>query len=243
MSLLTIIQGVALRCNYAQPSSAFGSVDPVIQQMIACAQDTGDEMVERVDWQALKISTPVTFTGNGTQTLFPLPTGFMTNINKLSPDCFVSSAYPTLRMVGPVMEDDLLRMKALPMSLYPSVWRVVDNNIEFFPALQSGEVVSYVYQQGQWITNSVGVPYSPPLWAADTDLVVFSERLVRLGTIYKWKMLKGLDYAEDMRAFENSLDRLSAQEATGRIIDMSESVVLWDDTWPGTITDNTDQNY
>ena len=243
MSLLTIIQGVALRCNYTVPNAVFSSSDPVIQQMIACAQDTGDEMVERVDWQALKIASPVTFTGDGSTTLFSLPAGFSVGVNKLSPDCFVSSAYPTLRMVGPVLEDDLLRMKALPMSLYPSVWRVVGSQIEFFPALQAGEVVSFVYQKGQWVTNSVGVPYSPPAFAADTDLVVFSERVVRLGAIAKGKQLKGLAYAEEMSAYEMSLDRVSAQEDTGRIIDMSRSVVTWDDTWPGTITDDTDPLY
>jgi hypothetical protein len=243
MSLLTIVQGVALRCNYPQPSAAFSSIDPIIQQMIACVQDTGDEMVERVDWQALKIASPVTFTGDGASTLFALPAGFSMGINKLSPDCFVSSAYPTLRMVGPVMEDDLLRMKALPMSLYPSVWRVVGSHVEFFPALQATEIVSFVYQLGQWITNAAGTPYSPPAIAADTDLFVFSERVIRLGAIAKWKRLKGLDYAEEFRAFEASLDRVSAQEDTGRIIDMSNSVVMWDDTWPAPITDDTDQNY
>ena len=243
MPLLSIVQGVALRCNYAVPSAAFSSSDTVIQQMIACVQDTGDEMVERVDWQALKIQTPVTFTGDGVTAAFALPTGFSTGVNKLAPACFTSNKYPTLTMIGPVAEDDLLRMKALPFSVYPSAWRVVDNQIEFYPVLTAGEVVSYIYQQGQWITNAAGAAYNPPAFAADTDLVVFSERVVRLGAVAKWKRLKGLDYAQEFADFEKSLDRVSSQEATGRVIQMSESIIDWSETFNGTLTDNTDPAY
>lgn len=244
MSLLTIVQGASLRCNYGVPAYAIGTSDANVQLFIACVQDTGDEMVERADWQSLKISTPVTFTGNGVQTLFPLPAGFSTGISRLSPTAtFVSSAYPTLNMVGPIGEDDLLRMKALPLALYPSVWREVDSYIEFFPALALNEVVSYVYAQGQWITNAGGVAYPVPLFAADSDLVLLSERILRLGTIAKWKQAKGFDYGEHFNTYEAALDRVSAQEMTGRVINMARSDVLWDETWPGQITDNTDQSY
>ena len=244
MSLLTIVQGASRRCNYGQPAYAFGTSDANIQLFIDCVQDTGDEMVERADWQALKISTPVTFTGNGVQTLFPLPAGFASGINRLSPSTtFVSSAYPTLNMVGPVGEDDLIRMKALPLALYPSVWRVVDSHIEFFPAPASGEIISYVYGQGQWITNSAGIVYSVPAFTADSDLVLLSERVLRLGTIAKWKQAKGFDYGEAFSTYEASLDRVSSQETTGRVINMAQTDVLWDETWPGQITDNTDQSY
>ena len=154
MSLLSIIQGVALRCNYASPSTAFASTDPAIQLMVACAQDAGDDAVERVDWASLKLQSPVTFTGDGTTPAFALPTGFQ----RLSPsDTFISSLYPTLHMPGPVNEDDLLAMKSLPVMAQPSVWRQVMYNgavaIEFYPVLSVGETASYVYAQGSWIVG------------------------------------------------------------------------------------------
>lgn len=240
MSLLTIVQGAALRCNYATPSTVIGNTDANILLFAACAQDIGDEMTERVNWQDQKISTPATFTGDGTTTLFALPSNFQA----LSPsDTFVSSLYPTLRMFGPVNEDDLLRMKALPVVLTPSYWRQVDNKIEFFPALAAGEIVSYVYAGDSWINTSGGSPVIPAIWAADTNVAILSERTIMLGTVWKWKRTKGFDYAEEFATYERSLEAQAGQESTQRIIPTSNLIVEWETTFPGTITDNTDKVY
>ena len=242
MSLLSIIQGVALRCNYGStPMSAFANADPAIQLMVACAQDAGDEAMERVEWENLKIQSPVTFTGDGVTAAFALPTGWET----FGPSTtFISSAYPTLHMPGPVNEEDLLVMKLLPVTALPSVWRMVGGMVEFFPVLQLNEVASYVYAKNTWITNSLGTPYSPPAWAADTDLSLIPDRVIRLGAVSKWKQAKGLEYAEFMSDFEGALDRLGGRESTGRVIPMSSRMTFDSDTWfPGTITDLTDQAY
>jgi len=242
MSLLTIIQGVALRCNYGSvPSTAFANTDPAIQLMVACAQDAGDEAVERVNWEKLKTQVPLTFTGDGVTAAWPLPFGFQ----NLGPSTtFISSAYPTLHMPGPVNEEDLLVMKLLPVTAQPSVWRMVGGKIEFFPVLQPSEVASYVPTTGSWITGAAGNPYSPVAWQADTDLSVIPERIIRLGAIWRWKMAKGLDYAEFMSDFEAALDRISGEESTGRVIPMSTRMTFDSDTWfPGTVTDLTDQAY
>lgn len=239
MSLLAIVQGVALRCNYASPNVAISSTDAEIQRMVAFVQDTGEEMAERADWQALKFTTPVYFTGDGSTTFFSLPAGFQ----RLSPsDTFSSSLYPTIPLPGPVNEDDLLKLKALPMATYPSVWREAAGGIEFYPALAAGELVSYVYASGQWITNSAGQAYPTPVFRADSDLSLLPEKLLRMGAIWRWKRAKGLDYTEEFRSYEASLDRTSAQESTVRTIGTTTRVMTWDDTWPGTITDSTDPN-
>lgn len=250
-SLLSIVQGACLRCNYPQPASAFSSADPNIQLMVACVQDAGDDAMERADWSSLKMQSPMTFTGDGVTAMWPLPVGFQ----RLSPsDTFVSSIYPTLRLPGPVNEDDLLRMKALPMSIATHVWRQVGNaginsttgdnqqNIEFYPVLVLGEVVSYVYAQKVWITNSTGAQYNSNSFQADTDLTLLPGRLIRLGAIWRWKRRKNFDYSEEMSDYEGALDRLSGGEDTGRVIDMSDSLGPID-TWPGTIIDNTNDVY
>ena len=240
MSLLSIVQGVALRCNYQTPSVAFSSADSNIQLMVACVQDIGDELIERWSWQGLKIRTPVTFTGDGTTTAFSMPA----NVENFGPaSTFVSSAYPTLTMPGPVNEEDLLRIKALPMFVQPACWRQVDNFIEFFPAPGVGEIISYVYTQNSWVMNNLGVPYGTPVFQADSDTVVLSERLLRLGAIQMWKRRKGYDYGEEMEDYERALDRIAGQENTTRVIRMSQIMPLPENLFAGTITDATDPSY
>ncbi len=243
MSLLSIIQGVARRVNYPQPTAAIGNADPNVALMIDCTQDTGDELVERWGWQEMKLQTAATFTGDGTTPTFPLPA----NLETLQPDAiFVSSMYPTYRMVGPVNEDALLRQKLIPGAIYPSIWRIVGNAVEFWPVLQPGEVVSYIYQGSLWIKS--GSPaVSVATFAADTDTVTISERLIRLGARWRWRQAKGLAYAEEMKDYELAFDRIAGQQTTERNIKMSRDFIgTFDDDGPayivGTIQDFGDFN-
>jgi hypothetical protein len=249
VSLITIIQGAARRVNYPQPTVAIGTTDPNIALLIDCAQDAGDDAVERVNWQSLKLQTPASFLGDGVTAAFPLPVGFQA----LSPsDVFVSNLYPTWKLPGPVAEGDLIRLKALPMAIPVHVWRQVGASvagsgmivpmIEFFPVLGVGETVTYVYAAKGWITNFMGVQYAPPVWQADSDLSLIAERLIRLGAVWRWKRRKGFDYSEEMNDYEGALDRLGGQEDTAPVISMSDDIGPID-TWPGIITDNSDHTY
>ena len=227
MSLISIIQGAARRVNYPQPASAIGTTDPNIALLIDCAQDAGDDAVERVNWQSLKLVNPAQFVGDGTTAAFALPVGFQA----LSPsDVFVSNLYPTWKLPGPVAEGDLLRLKALPMAIPVHVWRQVGNTvagsgivvpmIEFFPPLGAGEIVTFVYAKGLWIANSMGGLYAPAAWQADSDISLIPERLIRLGARWRWKRSKGFDYSEEMNDYEGALDRLGGQEDTAPVIGM-----------------------
>ena len=215
MSLIALVQGAARRVGITPPAVAIGSTDPMIQIMVDFLQDAGDEAVERVDWQALKFITPITFTGDG-----------------------VSSVYPTMKMVGPVDEGALLRLKATPMATYPSVWREAQGKIEFYPVLGAGEVVTYVYASGLWVTDQYGAQYSTPAWVADTDLAMVPDRVLRLGAIWRWRKKHGFDYGQDFDDYEAALDRIGGQETTGTIVSMSNALPEHD-TWPGIITDLT----
>lgn len=229
MPLLSIVQASALRVGLTQPASAISSPDPTVQQLVACAQDAGDEYSERWTWLNEKKGS--TITGDGVTTLFTLPTNFGT----LSPSItFVSSIYPTLTLPGPVNEDDLLRMKQLPVVVQPSCWRRIGAQIEFFPALANGEIVTYVYKSKYWIFDSTGVT-PRTTWLADTDISIIPDRLIMLGSIWMWKRGKGLDYAEEFATAERAFDRNAGQENQGREISTARHYQTSDDYWPGTI--------
>jgi hypothetical protein len=249
VALIDIVQGAARRVNIQQPPIAIGTSDANVALLIDCAQDAGDDAVERVNWAALKLIPPATFTGDGVTAAFPLPIGFQA----LSPsDTFVSNLYPTWSLPGPVSEGAMVRLKALPMAIPTHTWRQVGGTvvgsgmimpmIEFFPVLGVGEIVSFVYAQGNWITDLTGAQYATPIWQADSDISLIPERLIRLGAIWRWKRRRGFDYAEEMNDYEGALDRLGGQEDTAPVISMSDDIGPID-TWPGVIIDNSDTTY
>ena len=120
MSLLTIVQGAAVRCNLAQPNAAFSSTDPQIQQIIAFAQDTGRELMERGGWRNLKFETSIV--GDGSTTLFSLPSDFkrLCPSDKPQQSPFVSMQRPSIPIRGPVNDEWLNAAKALVEQL--CVW-------------------------------------------------------------------------------------------------------------------------
>lgn len=240
MTILQIIQDVCVECGIAPPSVAVSSPDTTIQQMVLFAMRSGNDLQRRWTWKAQKKQIPSTFTGDGTTTLFSLPTDF----GSLQPsDTFTSSVYPTIPLEGPINEDDLLRLKQLPFVPVPGVWRpVMANKIEIYPAPAASEIISYVYASKFWILAADGTTYRSR-WGADTDTSIISEDLITLHTIWRWKKGKGLDYSEEMRTAEASFDIDAAAEDTERTISMSRSPIAGNSWWPGMIFDDTSDNY
>src|SRR5690348_15620768 len=61
MSLLTIVQGAAIRIGIPRPDSVIGNTDPQALTLLGLAQDSGDELARSAPWNALTVR--VTFTG------------------------------------------------------------------------------------------------------------------------------------------------------------------------------------
>lgn len=230
MSILTVIQTAMLRCGQTQPSQAVSNSDAAVQQFMSISIDIGQEMQERKYWSNLNIAA--TITGDGSTTLFALPTDW----GGLSPgQKLFSNLYPTLPLYGPVTNETLAAMKASPAFPTRPVWRVVGGTMEIWPALGSGEVVSFNYYSVNWVSDSTGSTRKPT-WTLDSDFCVMDERTLMRGIVWMWKQTKGLDYAEDFRRYELSLDRAVGREDTERIVAMSARPLDVDGWFPGQIT-------
>jgi hypothetical protein len=235
LSLITIVSGAAIRCGIVTPATVIGNADTNTQKLLAFTQDTGRELMERGDWRNLDMAG--TITGDGTTTLWPLPSDF----KRLCPGQgspvgpFVSSLRPYTPLFGPVNDENLNQMKAFPAATILPVWRLIGSAIEIWPALALAEVVSYRYYSNAWIQSVLGV--NQTAWGLDTDYSMIPETLIMKGAIWRWKSSQGFDYAEDMRQFELSFERNNGQEGTERIISTSHSPVGdADNAWQGTIS-------
>lgn len=235
MSLVTLVQGAALRCNLAVPNSAFSNVDANIQQLVAFAQDSGRELVERYSWNALKVE--VTATGDGTTTTFALPSDWMRLCpsDKSPMGAIISLARPTIPLIGPVNDEWLNQMKALPaFPAYP-VWRLVNNQLEIWPALASGEVVKFWYFTKAFVVSGT-TGWQVMTFSNDNDTSLIDEDILMKGAIWRWKRAKGLDYAEEFRDYQYSVERNAGQQDNERVVSTSTISTVSDTFWPGNIS-------
>jgi hypothetical protein len=135
---------------------------------------------------------------------------------------FWSEESPGDQIVGPVRDDDLLAMKAMNTDPPEPIWRLFGDNIEIWPALDSGEVVRYEYRTARWILDNDGVT-TKARWTADTDNTLVPERLLVLGLVWRWKQNKGLEYSEAFRSYQFERARAAGRDGGMGIIRMAET--------------------
>lgn len=234
MTILTIIQQVCASCNLDVPTAAISATDPTITQLIALAQQEGDETASSFDWRNLKIGLSIV--GDGTSTLFSLSPDF----ERFAPgQPLFSSAYPMVPLMGPIADDQLLALKALSYAPIRPFWRLIGGAIEIWPAIGSAETITGEYRSSFWILGADGVTRQSS-FLSDNDVSLVPERIVKLGVIWRWKSAKGLDYAEDYRTWDVERSRVAGHDAGNKTIQMSRTFRGGLHTWPGVILDGTD---
>jgi hypothetical protein len=239
MSILTIVQAAAIRSGITPvPSAAVSSMNADVQQLVVFAQDAGRELMERADW--VNLDTAGTVTGDGVSTLFLLPQDWVrfSPSDKSPRGALVSSKFPLVPLVGPINTEDLNLLKALPASTVRPVWRIIGGALEIWPALDKLELVTFNYFSSFWIMNAART-VSRATWQADDDFSLINEDTVMKGAVWRWKASKGLQYAEEFRAYEQSLARNAGQQQRERVISTSNKLGYGRATFLGTITDLT----
>jgi hypothetical protein len=103
-------------------------------------------------------------------------------------------------------------------------------------AAGTGELITFNYYSSFWISNAARTVFSQT-FTADDNFCLINEDTIMKGALWRWKASKGLDYAEEMRAYEMSFARNAGQQQTERVVGTSRKYVMGDETFLGTITD------
>jgi hypothetical protein len=230
MSLLTVIQDAMVLCGQPQPSSAISNTDPTVAKFVAFAQIEVDTTGSDYNWRNMNIAMQLT--GDGTTTLYSLPSDFE---RILQGQALWSTKYPSIPLQGPISSQDLLALRALPVMPVRPVWRLIGSTLEIWPALSSGELVNGEYKSANPISSSDATTRRAR-WSADSDFTLFPEVILKLGLIWRWKQSKGLDYAEDFRTYQIEREKKAGHEAGGKIVRMTNQLSWTANNWPGVIT-------
>lgn len=194
MSLLSCLQDAyALTIGDDLPNAFASSTDATFRQFVTYAQYEGDKLNLDAKWRKQKVTA--SFTGDGTTTVWALPTDF----NRFTTEMRRQSSI-LLGLQGPVSDDEFLDAQVRGFNPTIPYWRVSSDNIETVPAVKDGQTVTFEYVSNYWITDSGGTPKAR--FTADTDLILLPEILIVLATVYRWKRAKGLDYAQELADFK-----------------------------------------
>lgn len=224
MSLLTICQGAA-RGVTAIPPTIINRDDDTARTLLQCAQDEGEALARRAHplgaWVAL--TKEHTFTTTADTAEYDLPADFARLI-----DGTIWDRAQYMEMRGPLTPWEWQEVKSSVLGSSVAVTRryrirnvgassttpgTVKFTIDPTPSA-SGEALVFEYASKHWCKSAAGAGQTE--WAADSDLGVLDEYLVRLGV--KWRLLRalGMAYGEERDEYDRECDQAIARDGGGR---------------------------
>ncbi|MDX0651744.1 hypothetical protein GOD34_13250 [Sinorhizobium medicae] len=191
MTLLSAINQACDVVALSQFENVYGSSEPNAQTMVALAQEAGDEIARRVDWQKLLKSLTVTSS----------PENFPSNFQRLVPGGAVRTSAGVF--VRPVSNSGQWAV-IVGVPSTTAYFFMKGGQFLFSPASAAvSAVIDYVSKN--WILNDPAGEAST--WAADDDTTLFPERLLVKGIIWRWKRQKGLAFEDNLAEFEADLEQ------------------------------------
>ena len=215
LTCLQIIQAVCKRIGITSPSAVVTSADLQIIQLQAICEEEGQELAARYPWQALQ--REATFTTVATQvqsTVSSITTGFDYIVNDT-----IWNRSLRRPVYGPRSPQQWQEAKAMQLNGPFNIFRIIADAINFYPNPSAGESCYFEYLTRNWISTSTAS--TSPTWTNDADTPLLNDQAIILGTIWRWKQIKGLTYAEDFNKYERKVMDLMNRDAGKQTLSMS----------------------
>lgn len=201
MTMLSMIQQAAQRIGIVSPNAVVSSSDPQIMQLLTLLNQEGESLSERYAWQRLRKET--TFTGVAADDQGDLDTIAGPDFKYIVTDTFWNR---TLRrpVYGSITPQDWQTLKASPQTGPYQQFILRGNHILMLPNPTALQTMAFEYVTKNFVVSAEGVGKSS--FTADDDQALLDESIMTIGLIWRWKHVKGLEYAEDFRLYEQRVN-------------------------------------
>jgi hypothetical protein len=217
MSLLSMVQEVASKVVGTNPSAittATGSADQNVLQMVRAVNEAGRQTASRAAWQVLR--NEATFTTQAVENQGSILTIAGADFNFVVNETFWDRT--TRRPIfGPKSAAEWQQLKAQVVLGPWYQFTIRGNNLLFLPVPPAGDACYFEWVSKNWATDSTGTTGKSTM-DADTDVAKLDESLLALDAIWRFKNSKGLPWQEDFDKAERAIsDALGRDGAKSRL--------------------------
>ncbi len=198
MTLLTVCQNAAQLLTIPAPDVVLASTDQQVTQLLALLKQTANRARRAHDWSNL--ITPYTFTCGASNAQSGQPP---TDFDHMSDGMEMWNDTQDQVIFGPLSAREWVDMITLDLTTIPQYWRIIGGVLNIY-APRSGETIRYEYVSKNWITRASDSS-SVSEFEADDDTFRIPEQVLIDGLVWRWKQAKGLDYAEDVQTYNETL--------------------------------------
>ncbi len=204
MSLFQICTDVADVVGIQRPLAIMTSQDQLARQLLGFAQETLEEL-SLMDWPVLVRS--VVLPTVSMQDKYDLPADFE---HEIGDTMYIANRYEQVR--GSMTPGDWARQRAGLPDIGMYRFRIFGQplKINVMPTPQVPEDVVYEYKTTDRVIHTDGS--FGPRYAADTDVSIVPEELVKKGLKWRIRRGKGLDYSEEFDDYEFARNTRLAQQ-------------------------------
>lgn len=218
LTLLQIVQSASKRLGLTPPVSAIASQDNAVLQLVALAEEEGQEQATEYYWEALQTEAQFTTVAAELQgALSVIAPGF---------DYVVNNAMwnRSLRrpVYGPKTPQEWQQIKATQINGPFNSYRIKGDSLYFYPVPTAGQQIDFEYYSKNWVSTAAGG--TSPVWTADGDKPLISDQLMILGLVWRWRQSKGLDFTADYQKYTQRKQNEFARDASRPILNMSGTV-------------------
>ena len=199
MSLLTMTQQAARLIGITSPNVVATATDATVRLLYQLAQEEGEELARYGDWRALRKEKTFTTVYAETQTDTPVPTDLAGIIDET-----VWNRSARRKLIGPIDPVEWQQWKAQTTFPVTDGFTLRGTDWLMQPPPTAGQTIAYEYRSANWCQSSDGTAQSA--WAADTDTGLISERLMRMGLVWRFKQARGLEWSIDHENYLSEVD-------------------------------------
>jgi len=210
MTILSLVQKTARSVGLAVPTTVVGSTDRNTIQLLALANEEGEDLAARTQWTAMWKEQ--TFTQVAAALQGTIQGGIVSDgdYDYILNDTMWNRT-TSLPVLGPLNTMDWQTLQAFPVTGPYQQYKIEQGKLYFDPAgANATDTIAFHYKTTSWCESSGGTGRSE--WTADTDVGRLDESLMRLGLIWRWKKQKGLEYAEDFNTYERRVMNAIARD-------------------------------
>ncbi len=219
MSLLSMTQQVCRRIGITAPVSVSSSSDPQIIQLMALANEEGQDLSTRYPWQNIRQES--TFLTVATEDQGSINTLAGTDFRYILNDIMWNRSL--LRPVfGPVQPYEWQNLKARNITGPWAQYIMRGNHVRFIPVPVAGNTIAFEWISKNWVSVTASSTTSST-WTADADTGLLDEEIMTQGMLWRWKAAKGLEYAEDYNKYERLVADQMARDGGKSLLSMEGS--------------------
>lgn len=227
MSLLTVMQeATAMLSNIPRPSFIAGNSDPTLAQMLSLANEEGRNLAETHPWQSLTrvVERPAV---EGSSGAVAVDQGSLEEIAPgyayLLGDTLWLEEQP-LKLAGPLTVQQRTGIEAYNVAGATWTFWIEGDHLWVSGPASAGQRLRLRYQSRLWVRSiEEGEEVYRDRMVLDADEPLVPERLVILGTCWRWLSANGLPYQQQYLSYQQALNHFKGHEGTQTILNASDS--------------------